>query len=254
MHATLADFDQKPPAKAEAVIRHRSAMKKSIGGNKAAEFLRKAAAALRGKAGVLRARLVFLASLRRRAAVVAGISRHIRALAPRGQEKAEAGGCAVVLSPDHMGVDDDDNERAATPDEKTRDDDGVVVGVAELASLFQEVDEGRDDGGRYQDWTLALRSLFDDDEEGTHGYGDRDDLDGDVTEGLDDGDDEPSVIDLIRSRREGEGRQFRLDDEIDQAADMYITRVRRRRMSAQTAELGLGVSAAASVISSSESH
>ncbi|GJN15593.1 hypothetical protein PR202_gb02517 [Eleusine coracana subsp. coracana] len=190
-------------------------MKKSIIGNKAAEFLSKAAAALRGKAGVLRARLLFLASLRRRAAVAAGISRHIRALSPPGnhhQQKPAAGSSrAVVLS---------------RPPPVTRDDDGVAM--AELARLFHQVDEedGGDDGGRYEDWTLALRSLFDEDdeeEERRRGCG------GD----LDDGDEAPSVIDVIRSRREGEGREFRIDDEIDQAADMFIARVRRRRMAAQ---------------------
>ncbi|GJN04082.1 hypothetical protein PR202_ga21598 [Eleusine coracana subsp. coracana] len=182
-------------------------MKKSIG-NKAAEFLRKAAAALRGKAGVLRARLLFLASFRRRAVVVAGISSHIRALSQghHHQQKPAASRRAVVVSRPPV----------------TRDDDGVVaaVGMADLASLFHQVDEedGGGDGGRYQDWTLTLRSLFD--------GGD-----------LDDGDERASVIDVIRSRREGEGREFRIDDEIDQAADMFIARVRRRRMGAQQQEL-----------------
>ncbi|TVU04834.1 hypothetical protein EJB05_47970, partial [Eragrostis curvula] len=211
---------------------------KSIG--KAAEFLRKAASALRGKAAVLRARLLFLASLRRRAAVVAGISRHIRSFAlsqQRGQEKAAA--CrAMALSSrpvDHADVDDD--ERAGT-----RDGD-VVVGMAELASLFQEVEAGGGDGGGYQDWTLALHALFDD-EDGSRGCGGGDehrragdDLDDGVEEGLevedDADDDEPSVLDLIRSVREGEGQDFRIDDEIDRAAGMFITRV-RRRMSKQT--------------------
>jgi hypothetical protein len=60
-----------------------------------------------------------------------------------------------------------------------------------------------------------------------------------VDDGLDvDGDgDEPSVIDVIRSRREADGQEFRIEDEIDQAANMYITRVRRRIMNAHT-ELG----------------
>ncbi|KAK3123943.1 hypothetical protein QOZ80_8AG0638340 [Eleusine coracana subsp. coracana] len=202
-------------------------MKKSIG-NKAAEFLRKAAAALRGKAGVLRARLLFLASFRRRAVVVAGISSHIRALSQghHHQQKPAASRRAVVVSRPPV----------------TRDDDGVVaaVGMADLASLFHQVDEedGGGDGGRYQDWTLTLRSLFDveeEEEEKSHGCGadDAHRAGGD----LDDGDERASVIDVIRSRREGEGREFRIDDEIDQAADMFIARVRRRRMGAQQQEL-----------------
>jgi hypothetical protein len=190
---------------------------KSIG--KAAGFLRKAAAAaLRGKAGALRARLLFLASPRRRAAVLARTSRHIRALAPgrcgRRQETAPSGRAAVLSRPPDHG------KRATAALAGTRDDDGVAtIGMAELARLFQEVDEDGD-GGRYQDRTLALRSPFDDEEEPRHDIGELED-------------DEPSVIDLIRNRREGEGREFRIQDEIDHAADMFITRVRRRRMAAQ---------------------
>lgn len=182
-------------------------MTKSIG--KAAEFLRKAAAAMRGKAGVLRARLLFLASLRRRAAVVAGISRQIRALTPtknKGQEKA-SGSRAMALSRPA----DDGHDRAAAP-AGARGEVVGAVGMADLASLFEEVEEDGD-GGHHQDWTLAARRQEDD-----------------SVEGLDDGDDEPSVIDIIRSRREGEGKEFRIDDEIDHAADLFITRVRRRRM------------------------
>ncbi|CAO2207434.1 unnamed protein product [Urochloa humidicola] len=179
---------------------------KSIG-KKAAEFLSKAASALRRKAAVLRARLLFLASPRRRMAVVAGISRHIRALTPRQEKKkaaaAQCRGTAVAPAAE----DDGDGE-----------DHRGVVGFTELARLFEQVaaDEGGGDVGGYpDDWALTLRSLFDD--EGNNGGGD------------DDGE-EPSVIDVIRRRREGDGVEFRMEEEIDQAADMYIARVRRRIM------------------------
>ena len=186
---------------------------KSIG--KAAEFLRKAVGALRGKAAVLRARLLFLASLRRRTAVVAGISRHIRALTPRqgqGRDKAAAAQCHATAA-----VADDEN----------------VVGlpVPELARLFEQVADEDGDGG-YAEWALTLRSLFDDDEDS-----ERRAAAAPAVDGLDDvgQEEEPSVIDVIRSRLEGDGREFRIEDEIDRAADMYIARVRRRIMNAHTA-------------------
>ena len=87
--------------------------------------------------------------------------------------------------------------------------------------MFQEVDDDGDGG--YPDWTLTLHSLFDDDEHHV--------VELDV--------DEPSMIDVIRSRQEGDGREFRMEDEIDQATDMFITRV-CRRISAQPELLASG--------------
>jgi hypothetical protein len=202
---------------------------KSIG--KATEFVSKAVGALRRKAGVLRARLLFLASPRRRAAVLAGISRHIRALTTPRQPCQEKEKSAAQR---HHYC------RGSRPLAPADDDDGVVPFCfphhqlpASLLLVVQAVDG---DGGctADSDWTLALCSLFDDDDEaGGHRGGD-DCLAG-AMDGLDD-DDEASVIDVIRRRREGDGQEFRIDDEIDRAADMYITRV-RRRMSAQLEEL-----------------
>jgi hypothetical protein len=107
----------------------------------------KAAAALRGKAGAL----LFLGSPRRRAAVLAGISRQIRVLVPArcGRHETAPSGRAAVFSrpPDH-------GKRATATLAGTRGD-GVAIGMAELARLFQEVDEDGDGGG-YQDWTLAV--------------------------------------------------------------------------------------------------
>ncbi|EES15278.1 hypothetical protein SORBI_3007G187300 [Sorghum bicolor] len=215
---------------------------KSIG--KAAELVSKAVGALRRKAGVLRARLLFLmASPRRRAAVLAGISRHIRALttttprqpchekaAPAAQHYCRDAACRP-LAP----ADDDDDD----------DDEGVVVAagglpvVAPASSLLlllvvQAEGDGDDgDGGCTADWTLALRSLFDDEVDG-HGRGGGDDCLAAAMDGLVvvDDDETSSVLDVIRRRREGDGQEFRIEDEIDRAAGMYITRV-RRRMSAQ---------------------
>jgi hypothetical protein len=36
------------------------------------------------------------------------------------------------------------------------------------------------------------------------------------------------VIDVVRSKQELEGLEFNMDDEIDEAAEMFITRFRER--------------------------
>ena len=175
--------------------------------SKAAELLRKALRALRGKASVLRARLFFLASLRRRTAMVGTASRHLRALMPGRQRDA---------------VDDHRKALAAVQDEQV-----PLRGVdaAGLSELLQEV-VGDDDGSGYPDWT---HSLFDDDDD------DLQDVDDEGRSGDSEAveedrlaDDEPSVMDVIRRRREGDGVEFNVEKEIDHAADMFIRRVRSR--------------------------
>ncbi|KAF7066531.1 hypothetical protein CFC21_072502 [Triticum aestivum] len=65
------------------------------------------------------------------------------------------------------------------------------------------------------------------------------DVDGEVEGNEDDDDvlldvcdeddnDEPPVMDVIRNNREAEGLEFNIENEIDQAADMFITRFRKR--------------------------
>ena len=92
-------------------------------------------------------------------------------------------------------------------------------------ALFHEED------GVCPNWTL--HSIFDD-EKGCY------DDEYEVDDGHDDdanmfdvcnddhSEDEPSVMDVIRSNREVEGLEFNVEDEIDQAADMFITRFRNR--------------------------
>uniref|UniRef100_A0A0E0AY99 Uncharacterized protein n=1 Tax=Oryza glumipatula TaxID=40148 RepID=A0A0E0AY99_9ORYZ len=159
---------------------------------KVAEFLRKAVVALRGKASVLRARLLFLASLRRRTAVVGAISHHLRALMPAGN----APPAAAAADGGRLPAAEDDDEQLALDD---------FAGLSELATLFQEVDDDVD-GARYPDWT---HSLFDDDGEGG-------------------GEEAASVMEVIRRGREGDGEEFDMEEEIDHAADMFIRRVRHR--------------------------
>ncbi|KAF7095533.1 hypothetical protein CFC21_097679 [Triticum aestivum] len=158
--------------------------------SKAAEFLRKAVRALRGRAGVLRARLLFLASFRHRTAMVGTVSRHLRALLPGRQR-----------DPVH------DHRKMAAEEDGQAAMHGVDV--PGLSELLQEV-VGDDDDGHYgyPDWT---HSLFDDNDD-----------DCSLQE------DEPSVMDVIRRCREGDGKEFNIKEEIDHAADMFIRRVRSR--------------------------
>jgi hypothetical protein len=68
----------------------------------------------------------------------------------------------------------------------------------------------------YPDW---INSLFDDDKY-YNGEDDHDEL-----HALDNPE-EPSVIEIIRTNREVEGLEFNVEDDIDEACDMFIRRVR----------------------------
>ncbi|KAF0914119.1 hypothetical protein E2562_026515 [Oryza meyeriana var. granulata] len=190
-----------------------STSKMKIG--KAPELLKKAAMMFRSKASTVRARLLIIASLRRRMAMIGTISHRIHALMVE-KEKARVGynsnhhdGKALVLRKTKAGCE----KPVVIHDEMMNTDHHL----SELA-LFDQEDHG------YPDWT---HSLFNDDT----CYNEQDNGDDDVHDvllGAFDDDDEPSVIDIIRSNREDEGLEFNIDDEIDQAADMFIRRIRNR--------------------------
>jgi hypothetical protein len=95
----------------------------------------------------------------------------------------------------------------------------IVVNLSRQLALF---DHENEDEGSCPDWTL--HPIFNDHENNYCCYTDEDD-DDDAHE--DDGE-EPSVMDVIRNNRQVEGLEFNFDDEIDQAADMFITRFRNR--------------------------
>ncbi|XP_048549984.1 uncharacterized protein LOC125529613, partial [Triticum urartu] len=105
----------------------------------------------------------------------------------------------------------------------------VVVNISHQLALFDPEDDGH---GGCPDWTL--HPIFNDDDNNccyTHKCEvDDNEEDGDVLlDECDEGvDDQPSVMDVIRNNREAEGLEFSIDDEIDQAADMFITRFRKR--------------------------
>uniref|UniRef100_A0A8I6XUH5 Uncharacterized protein n=2 Tax=Hordeum vulgare subsp. vulgare TaxID=112509 RepID=A0A8I6XUH5_HORVV len=180
--------------------------------------LKKAAAMCKSKTGVLAGRLLVLASLRRRMATVGAISHRIhalmvatdagkdldKALAPR---KAKAGGGKPVVLV---------RRRDATD-------------ISDQLALFHQ--EDGDGGDHGPDW--SVHSIFDDENccyADEYYEGDDDDDDSELLDLCDDGHNasEPSVMDVIRSNRKVEGLEFNVDDEIDQAAGMFITRFRNR--------------------------
>ncbi|KAG8057363.1 hypothetical protein GUJ93_ZPchr0002g24817 [Zizania palustris] len=184
---------------------------------KAPELLKKAATMfIRSKASALRARFLLVSSLRRRMAMAGTISHRIHALMVEKEKEKEkekkASNLALIMP-----------RKAKTgrcDKQALHDDEMGATDLSELAALFEQEDHG------YPDWTLSLFS-----DEDCYSGGEHDDHDmllADDELDDDDGDDEPSVIDIIRSNREDEGLEFNMDDEIDQAADMFIRRIRER--------------------------
>ena len=178
---------------------------------KAPVILKKAAAMCKSKTGVLAARVLLLASLqRRRMAAVAVISQKIHAL--------------VVA--DREGV----NCRRSLVTRKVENRQTIVHGgdmATDLSHQLAMFDQEIGNGG-CPDWTLY--PVFSDDD---NCYTDEcgDDYDGDVPlgEACDTEDeDELLVMDVIRNNREVQGMEFNMEEEIDQAADMFIRRFRER--------------------------
>ncbi|KQJ90970.1 uncharacterized protein LOC100823110 [Brachypodium distachyon] len=176
---------------------------------KAPGLLKKAAALCKSKTGVLTARLLLLASPRRRMATAGAISHRIHAVMVANREKARACDRTLVLRRDE-----------AKP---------ATVDFSHQLALFDTEEYGH---GGCPDWTL--HPIFNDDGGSSCSYTEEDyEVDGDDEDAeellLDASeDDEPSVMDVIRSNREIEGVEFNMEEEIDQAADMFIRRFRER--------------------------
>ncbi|KAG2644519.1 hypothetical protein PVAP13_2KG203416 [Panicum virgatum] len=184
----------------------------------APNLLKKAATSVKSKTDALRTKLVFVASLRRRLAMVGAMSRQIHALSKLNgqaekQARVEHGSSKALITTHKAAATAAGEEPAAGGDHGGR----APLGMFEVA-VFEEGCYG------YPDWTS---SLFDDD----HSYNDEEDGghdDYDENEELDavDALDGPSVIEIIRSNREAQGLEFNMDDAIDEACDMFIRRCR----------------------------
>ncbi|KAK3130518.1 hypothetical protein QOZ80_6BG0494520 [Eleusine coracana subsp. coracana] len=182
--------------------------------SKAPELLKKAVTVFKIKAEVLHTKLLIMISLRRRMAMVGTVSRGIRGfVSSDGQEKqprVEYGDKALILRKAQA----TSQEPAVATADHGRD--GMIVDLSKV-DMFDEHDNS------YPDWTHSLfndDNCYDDDEDAHHN---RDDDYG-VLDALG----EPSVIDIIRSNREVEGLEFNMDEEIDEACDMFIRRFRKR--------------------------
>jgi hypothetical protein len=179
---------------------------------KAPSLLKKVVTAFKIKTEVLHTKLLIMASLRCRMALVGVMSCEIRGLVSSGgrekHARVEYGDKALVLYKATAAT----QEQAATAKHER---DGMI-GLSEVA-IFDEDDHGYPD-----DWT---HSMFNND----NCYnGDRDGHDNHDDYGVLEALDQPSIIDIIRSNREVEGLEFDMDEEIDKACDMFIRRFRNR--------------------------
>ncbi|KAF7059831.1 hypothetical protein CFC21_066685 [Triticum aestivum] len=174
---------------------------------KASELVKKAAAMCKSKTGVLAARLLIPASLQRRRMATAPVVSH----------KIDA-----LIMADWERVDCHKDLTLRTAEKRL-----VVVHEDDLAANFSHhlavFNQENGHGGCHTDRTL--HPLFNDDHKNCrYAYN------GDVPlySCDQDDDDEPSVMDVIRNNREVEGLEFNMEEEIDQAADMFIRRFRQR--------------------------
>ncbi|XP_051184154.1 uncharacterized protein [Lolium perenne] len=188
-------------------LAHLLASKMKIG--KAPEILKKAVTFCKSKSGVLVARFLVLASFRRRMATVGSISHRVHALvAAADREKRGRVDCHKALM-------------LRNADKQAVHGAEIVVNLSRQLALFDQ--ENEHDGG-CPDWTL--HPIFN--ENSYCCYIDECDGDEDDDGAHEDVVVEPSVMDVIRNNREVEGLEFNFDNEIDQAADMFITRFRNQ--------------------------
>ncbi|VAI19642.1 unnamed protein product [Triticum turgidum subsp. durum] len=170
---------------------------------KAPELLKKAAAMCKSKT----ARLLILASLQRRGmARTAVVSRKIDALIVADWERVDRHKALAL---------------------RTMEKRPIIVHESDFEANFSHhlavFNQENGHGGCPAEWTL--HPLFNNDHDNCR-YTKDDDV---LIDSCDQyNDDEPSVVDVIRNNREVEGLEFNMEEEIDQAADMFIRRFRQR--------------------------
>ncbi|CAL5073404.1 unnamed protein product [Urochloa decumbens] len=176
----------------------------------APNLLKKAATLVKNKTDALRAKLIFVASLRRRLAMVCAMSRQMHALVKsdgrKKQGRMENPRKSLMMH----------KVMAMSEEPSAGDHSGKIhLGLFELAMLEED----------YHGYPDSGNSLFDDGSyyncEVNSSEDEHDDLDVDDF-------DETSVIEIIRSNREAEGLEFYMDDDIDEACEMFIRRCRGR--------------------------
>uniref|UniRef100_A0ACD5YEB9 Uncharacterized protein n=1 Tax=Avena sativa TaxID=4498 RepID=A0ACD5YEB9_AVESA len=163
--------------------------------SKAPVILKKAVTICKSKTGVLASRLLVLASLRRRMATAGMISHKIHAL---------------MVATDYARTRGDNCHKV---EKMSAVHGGEMVNLSHQLALLDQEGSG---ASRCHGWTL--HPIFNDDGNCCYieGYEEEDD-------------DEPPVIDMIRSSREAHERlEFNMDDDIDQAAEIFIKRFREQ--------------------------
>jgi hypothetical protein len=186
------------------LLSHLSATKMKI--SKAPVLLQKAAAMCKTKTSVVAARILILSSLRSRR--MAKVSQKIHALIVAHRQRVE---CHKALM---LGKD----EKRLVAVHGTE----IATDLSEQLALFDKLD-GQ---GGCPDWTF-MHPLFEDEVHSNYCYVDDGDMLLDVCDSGNHNS-EPSVMDVIMSIREVEGLEFNMEEEIDQAADMFIRRFRQR--------------------------
>jgi hypothetical protein len=171
----------------------------------APNLLKKAATSVKSKADALRTKLIFMASLRRRLAMVCAMSRQIRALVTSdGWEKharvVAHGSNALTMRKVMVGT---SKEPAGNHGGK------IHLGLFEVA-MFEEGFHGYPDSAS----DICYKDGEDSQDDDEH-----DDLDVDAS-------DETSVIEMIKRDREAGGLEFNMDADIDEACEMFIRRCR----------------------------
>ncbi|CAN6225075.1 unnamed protein product [Urochloa humidicola] len=176
----------------------------------APNLLKKAATSVKSKTEAIRAKLIFMASLRRRLAMVCSISRKIHVLVKsdsrKKQARVEHPSKAVMVQ-----------KAMATSEEPSAGDHGgnIHLGLLEVAMLEED----------YHGYPDLSSSFFDDANSYYYEENSNDDEHDDLDVGVFD---ETSVIEIIRSNREAEGLEFNIDYDIDEACEMFIRRCRGR--------------------------
>jgi hypothetical protein len=188
----------------------------------APNLAKKAVSSFKTKADALRTKLTILASLRRRRmAMVCAMSRQIHALVASGgrEKQAMVEHNGKALAPRKAAT------ATATSEEPASDRSGSVrarLGMLEVA-MYEEGYHGYPEwtNSQFYDDTVYYNDGDEEDVQDDDDEHDDDDLDVDAF-------DEASVIEIIRRDREAEGLEFNMEDDIDEACDMFTRRCRSR--------------------------
>uniref|UniRef100_A0A0D9W464 Uncharacterized protein n=1 Tax=Leersia perrieri TaxID=77586 RepID=A0A0D9W464_9ORYZ len=146
--------------------------------------------AVRAKTSAMRTRLLIFGVLRNRRLLATAINHKIHAL---------------IGAQDTTNNNNNNISNAGDVEEVEVDDSSKKKAIVQYSSYEEEEEEEEDD---YLTHSLFMEEEEDEDDELVNAQG--------------------SVIDLVRDAKEGEGGEFRLEDEIDHVADVFIRRIHKQ--------------------------